>query len=197
MKVIKENFVPVTTTLHGHGEDAEGTWWKSIHKKGGWGTGRFHGVTASGKLLCGTADRPNDGGGSCNPLRALQRWRDLPEAERKPGAVELETRPEMDPEWPKRPAGSLILKGYNRPLERGADGALKRMKAYADCQELSPKAPHWRTFEEPEPGRTFLWFSREQVLSLLPRDPEAGRTFPVPPAVADRLVRLPLLNTLF
>ena len=113
------------------------------------------------------------------------------------GAVKMEPSPEMDPAFPRRPAGSIILKGYNRPLERGKDGALKRMKAYADCQELSPKSLHWRTFKAPEPGRTFLWFSRKQWTSLLPEDLHPGETLPVPESVASRLVRLPLLNTLF
>ena len=191
-------------TLHGRPKDAEGEWWTSVVTQGGWGTGRFHGVTVDGRMICGgglKGDRPplgkGCGGGSCDPRKAIARWRELPENERQPGAVTIPPIENPDPEFPSRPPGSLILKGYNRPLGRRDDGTLERLASYWDCQELSVDAPHWREFKAPEPGRTFLWFSREQWTSLVPAEPKAGSTFVVPDAVADRLIRLPLLNTIF
>jgi len=103
----------------------------------------------------------------------------------------------MDPKFPKRPLGSIILKGYNRPVERTTDGKLKRLKEYRTCQELSKNEPHWRTFEEPEPGRVFLWFTEEQWKSIVPREPSLGLSCPVPEAVGDRMVRLAMLNTVY
>lgn len=197
MKAIKENFVPVSITLHGECKDAEGEFWKSIRAQGGWGTGRFHGMTPAGKMLCGENGKPGCGGGSCNPTKALERWLSLPESERRPGAVKVDDLEVMDPAFPKRPEGSIILKGYNRPLERGADGEFKRLKEYRKCQELSKDSLHWTTFVDPEPGRVFLWFTQEQWKSLLPREPRTGMTYPVPEPVADRLVRLTLLNTVY
>ncbi len=197
MKAIRENFLPVVITLHGAYKDAEGDFWKSIHGQGGWGTGRFHGVTAAGKMLCGTAERPGCGGGSCNPQKALARWNALPEEERRPGAVRVEHLAEMDPAFPRRPEGSLILKGYNRPLGRDEAGRLVRLKEYRDCQELSPDGPHWKTFVDPEPGRSFLWFTEAQCKAVVPADPQAGRTIPLAEPVADRIVRLTLLNTIY
>lgn len=197
MKVILENFIPVATTLHGHCKDTEGNWWKSIHGQGGWGTGRFHGVTPAGKMLCGGDSKPGCGGGSCNPAKALERWRALPEGERRPGAVKVEDLKDEDPAFPKRPPGSLILKGYNRPLGRGPDGGLARLKEYRDCQELSKDGANWQTFINPEPGRTFTWLSEEQWKSLLPAEPRKGATFRVSEAVADRLTRMTLLNTIY
>ena len=204
MNVIKEHFVPVTTTLHGRPKDAEGEWWTSVVGQGGWGTGRFHGVTPDGRMICGgdrKGPRPSlgkgCGGGSCDPRKALARWRELPDSERQPDAIRVPDIEKPDPKFPKRPAGSLILKGYNRPLARREDGGFERLKAYWDCQELSVKSMHWKEFKEPEPGRTFIWFTREQLKSLIPSDPRPGMTFPVPNAVADRLIRLPLLNTIF
>lgn len=197
MALIRERFVPVVTTLYGHPKDAEGEWWKSITQQGGWGTGRFHGVTPQGRMLCGGDSRPGCGGGSCNPEKALERWLALPECERAPGAVPVEDLRAMDPAFPKRPPGSIILKGFNRPLEPGPDGELKRPKFYRDCQELSPESANWKTFEDPEPGRTFVWFTEEQWKAILPRSRETGRTYPLPDEVADRIVRLTLLNTIY
>ena len=155
-------------------------------------------MTPAGKVLCSDVKRSSCGGRSvCDPLKTYQRWLELPEEERRPGAVKVEDLQEMDPAFPRRPAGSIILKGYNRPLERGSDGKLKRLKEYRDCQELSPKSPHWRTFADPEPGRIWLWYTQEQWKSIVPREPKAGMSFPVPEAVGDRMVRLTLLNTIF
>jgi len=155
-------------------------------------------VTPAGKILCSDAKRSSCGGRSvCDPLKTYERWLELPQDERKPGAAKVEALQEMDPAFPKRPAGSIILKGYNRPLERGADGRLKRLKEYRDCQELGKNDSNWRTFVEPEPGRVFLWFTQEQWKSIVPAQPKLGMTFPFPEAVSDRLVRLTLLNTIY
>ena len=198
VKVIKEHFGPVAITVHGSCKDAEGEFWKSFSGNYAWITGAAHGVTPGGKVLCATGRRSSCGGRSvCDPRKALERWKALPASDRRPGAVKVAEIENPDPEFPKRPPGSLILKGYNRPLERGKDGELKRMASYWDCQELSIKSMHWKEFKEPEPGRTFLWLSNEQWRSLLPPDPRPGKTYPVPDPVADRLVRLPLLNTIF
>jgi len=121
----------------------------------------------------------------------------LPEEERRPGAVKVEDLQEMDPAFPKRPARSIILKGYNRPLDRGSDGRHKRLKEYRDCQELGKEDANWKSFVDPEPGRVWLWFNEEQWKSIVPREPTAGLRFAVPDAVADRIIRLTLLNTIY
>ena len=198
MAFIKKNFVPVVITVHGECKDAEGAFWKSFCKDYAWITGAAHGVTPTGKVLCSDAKRSSCGGRSvCDPQKVYQRWLELSDEERRPGAVKVEDLKEMDPAFPKRPAGSLLLKGYNRPLERGADGRLKRLKDYRDCQELGKNDSNWRTFVEPEPGRVFLWFTQEQWKSILPAEPKAGLKYPIPEAVGDRMVRLTLLNTIY
>ena len=198
MACIKKNFVPVVITVHGECKDAEGVFWKSFCKDYAWITGAAHGVTPAGKILCATEKSSSCGGRSvCNPEKSFQKWLALPEEERRPGAVKVEDLQEMDPAFPKRPPGSLILKGYNRPLERGTDGKLKRLKDYRDCQELGKNDANWKTFVEPEPGRTFLWFTQEQWKSILPAEPKVGLKYAVPEAVGDRMVRLTLLNTIY
>jgi len=155
-------------------------------------------VTPAGKILCATEKSSSCGGRSvCDPQKSLAKWLALPEEERRPGAVKVDDLREMDPAFPKRPAGSIILKGYNRPLDRGADGKLKRLKEYRDCQELGKNDSNWQTFVDPEPGRVFLWFTQEQWKSIVPREPQAGMTLPFPDAVAERMLRLTLLNTIY
>jgi hypothetical protein len=155
-------------------------------------------VTPGGKILCASEKQASCGGRSvCNPQKALDKWLALPEEERRPGAVKVEDLQEMDANYPKRPAESLILKGYNRPLDRGADGRHKRLKEYRDCQELGKDDSNWQTFADPEPGRVWLWFTREQWTSIVPPDAKEGQTFPLSEAVADRIVRLTLLNTIY
>ena len=198
MALIKKHFIPVVITVHGECKDAEGAFWKSFCKDYAWITGAAHGVTPGGKVLCAEAGRSSCGGRSvCDPQKALLKWLALPEEERRPGAVPVEELREMDPAFPKRPAGSLILKGYNRPLDRGADGRHKRLKEYRDCQELGQNDVNWRTFVDPEPGRVFLWFTREQWTSIVPAEPRVGQSVPLPDAVADRMIRLTLLNTIY
>ena len=188
-------------TVHGECKDAEGVFWKSFCKDYAWITGAAHGVTPSGKILCATEKSASCGGRSvCNPQKALDKWLALPEEERKPGFVKVEDLPpqEMDPSYLKRPAGSIILKGWNRPLDRGADGKHKRLKEYRDCQELGKQDDaNWKTFVDPEPGRVWCWFTLEQWKSIAPAEPKTGASYPVPEAVADRLVRLTLLNTIY
>ncbi len=196
--LIKEHFIPVVITVHGECKDAEGAFWKSFCRDYAWITGAAHGVTPSGKVLCADGKSASCGGRRvCEPKRAYDKWLALPEAERRPGAVQVDDLREMDPAFPKRPPGSLILKGYNRPLERGAGGEIRRMKEYWDCQELGTDSMHWAKFTDPEPGRTWVWLSREQWTALVPADPREGLIFPVAHATANRLIRLPLLNTLY
>lgn len=185
-------------TVHGECKDAEGAFWKSFCKDYAWITGAAHGVTPGGKVLCADKGKSSCGGRSvCDPHKALERWQALAEDERRPGAVKVDDLQEMDASFPKRPAGSIILKGYNRPLERGADGRHKRLKEYRDSQELGKNDSNWQTFKDPEPGRVWLWFTEEQWKSVVPRDPQAGATCPLPDAVADRMIRLTLLNTIY
>lgn len=198
MALIREKFIPVAITVHGACKDAEGEFWKSFSGDYAWITGAAHGVTPAGKVLCAEPGRSSCGGRRvCDPHKALERWLALPEAERRPGAVEVADLAEMDPALRKRPPGSLVLKGYNRPVERGPDGELRRLREYRDCQELSKKEPHWKTFVEPEPGRVWLWLTEEQWKPLVPSDPSEGQKFPCPEGAAGRLVRLTLLNTIY
>jgi len=188
----------VVITVHGACKDAEGEFWKSFNVDYAWITGAAHGVTPRGKVLCAEKGRSSCGGRTvCDPEKALRTWLALPEEERRPGAVKVEDLRDMDPSFPKRPAGSIILKGYNRPLDRGADGKHKRLKEYRDCQELGKDDSHWSTFVDPEPGRVWMWFTEEQWTSIVPREPNAGASYPLPEPVADRLIRLTLLNTIY
>jgi hypothetical protein len=191
VKLVKENFVAVSTTLHGHSEDEEGRFFNSL--KCAWGTGRYHAVTASGKSLCD----PNGDSFCCNIGRAWERWKALPEIERKPGALQVPDLKTFDAAFPKRPAGSIILKSYNRLLERDQKGDWRRKTGTVHRLNLTQdeKDPRW--IQDPEPGRTWVWLAEAKWRSLLPAQPKAGDKVAVPDAVANRLLRLTMLDTIY
>jgi len=56
---------------------------------------------------------------------ALKAWNALPEAQRKPGAVKLGQRKEVDDGLPKPPPGGLVVKNHLRALGRDDQGRLR------------------------------------------------------------------------
>jgi hypothetical protein len=99
---------------------------------------------------------------------ALKRWAELPKEDVKlASAGEADTRFTRTP-----PAGGLILNAYTRiPMECG--------------QTWSPNDAT---------GRDHVWLTREEWRSLLPARWETGLRYPVPAAVAQRLVRFHLVD---
>jgi hypothetical protein len=191
VKLVKEHFVAVSTTLHGHPEDEEGKFYNSLQCA--WGTGRFHAVTAGGKPLCA----PEGDNFCCNVPVAWARWNALPESERKPGAVQVPHLKSYDSAFARRPAGSIILKSYNRILEFDPKGDWRRKTGKVHRLNLNqdPKDPRW--IQDPEPGRTWVWLDEAQWRSLVPAHPKAGDAVAVPDGVAHRLLRLTMLDTIY
>jgi hypothetical protein len=135
--------------------------------------------TASGKVL-GTNDFA---------LRQwLAAWDNLPEAERRPGAVNIEDRGPFDPKNvpPQPPPGALILKVYSRGLERDTTGQLYAPQAF--------RVGVSKTMIKAEPQRDFLWLTEAEWRSLIPPQPIAGMSFPVPVSIRNRICRFHLAN---
>lgn len=100
--------------------------------------------------------------------QALERWKQQPHAETVEAA-----RPAADAEYDREPpAGGLVLDVFTRiPLGSG--------------HEWSPNSAT---------GRDHMWLTREEWRSLLPARWRPGARYPVPPAVAERLVRFHLVD---
>src|SRR5262245_49385288 len=128
-------------------------------------------MTSSGRLLSGSV-KGRDGLATAL-MEVLDAYANLPEAERRPRAVEGEVKPQPAP-----PPGGLVLTVYDRPLGRGADGRY-RLPAGADFGGLRTHAPHGQ--------RSSLWLKGEEWQALIPEVPRVGQTRQVPPKLAKRL----------
>jgi hypothetical protein len=90
-------------------------------------------------------------------------------------AKEAETASAADPQFARvPPEGGLILKVYSRiPIQR---------------QEGETWTPNHAT------GRDHMWLTRDEWRSLLPTSWKNGERYPIPPAVAERLIRFHLVD---
>lgn len=138
-------------------------------------SGRIHGMTASGKVLC--AHAPGSNCRDCDPRHALVRWGELPEAERKPGATKIGDKGKTDPSIPQPPKDALILQVYESRLTGDAKKEVGRRKKHETFS--------WGSYE---PGRDQIWLSEADWKSLVPADPVKGKRFALPASVAGRLI---------
>ena len=138
--------------------------------------------TADGKVL-GANDRAL--------ATWLAKWRQLPEAQRRPGAITIEDRGRPDPKKasPRPPENGLILKAYLRVLARDPAG-----KLYAPPMTREFYVGGKRYWDDGEPNRDFVWLTAAEWKALLPAQPKAGETVPMPATVRDRLFRFHLVD---
>ena len=184
---MQENFVPVALNLQVEADrkDAQGEFFRQINKPPFPGTssipsftgasGRVHGMTASGKFLC-----PHKAGShcrDCDPRQALKAWNDLPERERKPGAIEIASAGKSDPKIPTPPAGALILQVYESRLTGDVRGEVRRRQKHETF-----------SWGEYEPGRDQIWLSEAEWKSLVPANRKKGSRQPLPANIARRMI---------
>jgi hypothetical protein len=185
--VVKENFVPVALNLQVEADrqDAHGEFFRQINKAPfpetnrvpyfTGASGRSHGMTASGKFLC--KHTPGSICRDCDPTSALKGWNELPESQRKPGAIQVGQAGKMDPKIPGPPEGGLILQVYESRLLGDLKGELRRREKHETFS--------WGTYE---PGRDQIWFSEIEWKELLPPDRKKGTRHPLPTSVAGRMI---------
>lgn len=128
-------------------------------------------MTSSGRLLEGSVKGPD---GLAPALQeVLNDYAKLPDAERRPGSVDGEIKPQ-----PLPPAGGLVLTIYDRPLGRDAKRQY-RLPEGDDFGGLRTHAPHGQ--------RSSLWLKEEEWKSLIPDKPKVGQTLNVPAKLAKRI----------
>ena len=121
-------------------------------------------------------------------LRGLEKWNDLPEAERKPG-LQLEDLGSADPALDLAPpAGGLILNVYIRSLTRNSRGEL-RVPLKIDLQNPGAEPI------DAQAQRDHLWITADEAASLIPSDAKPGKQSMVPRFLADRICRFYLKDT--
>jgi len=147
-----------------------------IHKQWVTSSGYFTCVSAGGKALGHFADE-----------KALAAFLALPEAGRKPGAVEVAALAAADASIPSPPAGGLVLRVHGRFMARGAGGELRHATP-ADFVQIADKpasARSHRLFMQPNTER--MWLTEAEWKSLIPADPVKGVAADVPAAIVGRI----------
>ena len=150
-------------------------------------------VTAGGRLL-------EEGGVEIDLRKALERWKALPEAQRAPGAVQVGDLGPVDPRYavPQPPAGGWILKTHARAFMRADDGSLRYLtgkdlwfdKEGKQTGETGPRSAESGSVRQAQPDH--VWLTESEGTSLMPAAPRTDDRFPVPAALADRLLRFHL-----
>jgi len=168
-------------------QDVEGQWYRQINgdptKAGAFpnkfpgATATMHGLTASGKFLCGKHDGTVAGG--CLPKGALEVWRQLPERERKPGALAVPEQKVRDKIVAQLPPGGLILRVHQSALHRDTKGELRR-QAHQYPEEYGTKLKY-------EPGHDYVWLTPAEGKSLLPEAPHKGDRLALPASITEHI----------
>jgi hypothetical protein len=150
-----------------------------------------HWVTSSGYMTCMSAS--GKWLGHAPTAKVLEAFRQLPEAERRPGAVAV---PDLDPSErviPTPPEGGLVLRVHARFLSRDDSGALRCTKGEDfPLMRDNPAAIRGVQFLL-SPNTEYLWLTREEWQSLLPATPVKGERLPVSAAICDRIARFHLV----
>ncbi len=184
----KEDFVPVTGDdwYQRRRDDAEGKFFRQVAdqgpQKGEEDTTRqgIYCFTARGKLLTYR-------NGYDPPLmretlkKGLAEWQKLLDAERRPGAIQIDSLVKLDSRYERRrPSGGLILNVQTRILDRDSKGVFRR----GSCQMAGGDRS----------ARDHMWLTREDRVALFPDGLEKGDKFPLPKRIADRMIQFHLVD---
>jgi hypothetical protein len=150
-----------------------------------------HWVTSAGYMDCVSASGKSLGRGMASEA-ALQAFRNLPDEERKPGAVQVPKLSEKERLIPSPPENGLVLRVHGRFLNRAADGELRHTTG-DDFEQLRGKPELLRAFRMLfEPNVECMWLTEAEWKSLLRDDPVVGQRIAVDPAIAERMARFHL-----
>jgi hypothetical protein len=130
--------------------------------------------------------------------RALKAWAALPESERRAGAIQV---PERGPLDPRRnavkgpPPGTLIVRVYNRQLERDPKGDYRHTVPLDYIPALrDPKVvgTDQATLLWTQPANDYLWITQAEAQAMMPASPTTGQRIDVPASLCDRIFRFHL-----
>jgi hypothetical protein len=189
MRLASQECVPVTGDdwYERRREDAEGQFFRRVADQGprkGEGGNTRQGLylfTASGKLLAYSHHHqdPNFMRGVLQ--RGLQEWRNLPAAQRRPGAIQIEASGQPDPHFSRTPPeGGLIVNVYTRILDHTTQGDWCKGSCATPGGDLA--------------ARDHLWLTAAEIKSLVPQRSQEGDQLPVPAGIAERILRFHLVD---
>ncbi|HYE97996.1 MAG TPA: hypothetical protein VEJ18_03750 [Planctomycetota bacterium] len=147
-------------------------------------------VTSSGYMTCLSASGTLLGR---QPTPEVVRaFEALPEAERRPGAVQVRKLQPSERAVPAPPDGGLVLRVHARFLGLGDDGRL-RAATVADfpLMRATPDSGRsWRLFLQP--NTEYMWLTRDEWRALVPDDPAPGQRVEAGADVVLRMARFHL-----
>ena len=115
----------------------------------------------------------------------LQAWAALPENDRKPGqAADFGPIDTQRAAVPAPPADCLVIRTWNRQLERQNNGQLRYTQAEDYPERWRSKAGRFR-----EAAQDFMWVPKKDWSKFIRKDAKKGDTFAAPDAFVLRLLR--------
>ena len=189
-----DDYVPVTGDdwYERRRNDAAGRFWLSVAQQGPMKDvptkQGIYFMTASGKLLYAKNAGQNVAVMRDAFKEGLRAWNKLPEAERTPGALKIEDLGTIDKDYVRTPPpDGLIVDVFVRSLERKPDSPSGFCSACSDMKAGKPI--------QLESQRDHLWLTKAEWQSLIPKNAKPGDTFPVRPAIANRIFRFHLTDS--
>ncbi len=180
MALATQDFIPVAIDSRhlAHRPDAEGKFFQKL----GWGSVNTLCVaTANGKTF--------ELSSKWNFPEGLEKWRQLPRAERGPG-VKLEDLGKYDPAYNLTPPpGGLIANVYIRRLAQNPQGQWYTPPMLG-VESDDPQFPKLHA----EPNRDHLWLTKAEWQALVPVGLKKGDTVAVPAPIVERIFRFYLLD---
>jgi len=194
---VKTEFVPLA--INGRTRTFDDDESRFLEKADCGGQGRIDIITASGKFVArGELQVGNPRTHLASLERALKAWAALPESERKPGAIQV---PERGPFDPRRnaakgpPKGTLIVRVYNRQLERTSKGEYRHTMPADYIPALrDPKVvgSDQATALWTQPANDYLWITQAEARAMMPKDAKPGERIEVPASLCQRIFRFHL-----
>jgi hypothetical protein len=177
--MMRDRFVPVILDGYLRGTGAERAF---LERVGLVGNG-FTYMTAGGRKLGGDSYL-----GAGGMAKALEEFSRLPEEERRPRVERPADRGDTKGVPLEPPPGCLIANVYFTYLEGDGKGGLRRALWHVEGQPGSePGSGHGRNQILTHIDK--LWLTEAEWRSLVPQDPEPGRTHPLPRPILERLSR--------
>lgn len=197
VRLIKQEFVPLT--INGRTRQFDDAECRFLEKADCGGQGRIDIITASGKRVAyGELQVGNPKTHLASLERALKAWAKLPESERNPGAIQVEERGPLDPRRNTAkgpPPGTLIVRVFNRQLERTSKGEHRHTVPEDYIPALrDPKVvgTDQATLLWTQPANDYLWITPAEARAMMPDNPSAGQRIEVPRSLCERIFRFHL-----
>lgn len=194
---MKKEFVPLA--INGRTRNFDDDECRFLDKADCGGQGRVDIITAGGRFVArGELQVGNTKTHLFSLEKALKVWAALPEAERKPGGIQVPERGPLDPRRNAAkgpPAGTLIVRVYNRQLERTPKGDFRHTVPEDYIPALrDPKVvgSDQATALWTQPANDFLWITQAEAQAMMPADPKPGQRIDIPVSLCERIFRFHL-----